>query len=89
MIQDVNSTLAEVLIGHPKLTNDFHNPSLEEVGTRAKFFEFGNLSVNSAKYVPEIAPYLSQYTVVKTQAYSDEKWWNGSDEDDAVALVSK
>jgi type II secretory pathway predicted ATPase ExeA len=50
-IQDVNGTLAMVLIGHPKLTNDLHNPALEEVGARTKFFEFGNLGVNSASLV--------------------------------------
>lgn len=51
MIQDVNGTLTIVLVGHPKLTNDLRNPSLEEVGARAKFFELGNLGSNSASLI--------------------------------------
>ncbi len=45
--------------------------------------------ITSAKYVPEIAPYLTQYTMVTTPDYPDEKWWNGHDKDDAVAFIPK
>lgn len=51
MIQDVNGTLTIVLVGHPKLTNDLRNPSLEEVGARAKFFELGHLGSNSTSLI--------------------------------------
>lgn len=51
MIHDVNGTLTIVLVGHPKLTNDLRNPALEEVGARAKFFEFGNLGSNSVPLI--------------------------------------
>ncbi len=45
--------------------------------------------LTSKRYVPEIAPYLSQYTMVNTPAYPDAKWWHPTDKDDAVAFIPK
>ena len=50
-VQDVNGTLAILVVGHPKLANDLRNPALEEIGARAKLFELGSLGINSPKFI--------------------------------------
>lgn len=50
-VQDVNGTLAVIVLGHPKLANDLRNPVLEEVGARAKLFELSSLGINSPKFI--------------------------------------
>ena len=45
--------------------------------------------LTSAKYVSEIAPYLTNYTMITTPDYPDARWWNGRDKDDAVAYIPK
>ncbi|MBF0227623.1 MAG: hypothetical protein HQK76_19420 [Desulfobacterales bacterium] len=37
-VEDSNATLAIIVMGHPKLGNDLRNPSMEEIGARAKVF---------------------------------------------------
>jgi type II secretory pathway predicted ATPase ExeA len=50
-VEDANGTLAIIAVGHPKLANDLRNPSLEEVGARAKLFELGSLGASSPKFI--------------------------------------
>lgn len=51
LIQDASGILAVVIAGHPKLANDLRNPALEEVGARAKLFEFNPLGTNGSKFI--------------------------------------
>jgi 4-amino-4-deoxy-L-arabinose transferase-like glycosyltransferase len=45
--------------------------------------------LTSKRYVPEIAPYLTQYTMVFTPDYPDAKWWHRNTGEDAVAFIPK
>jgi type II secretory pathway predicted ATPase ExeA len=51
IVQDVQGVLAIVVVGHPKLANDLRNPTLEEVGARARLFELGTLGTNNSKLI--------------------------------------
>lgn len=49
-VKDVHGVLA-IIMGHPKLANDLRNPALEEIGARAKLFEFGTLGAQSPRFI--------------------------------------
>lgn len=48
---DGKGKVAIVLIGHPKLKNDLHRPSMEEEGGRTTVFEFGGLRDRQRDYI--------------------------------------
>jgi type II secretory pathway predicted ATPase ExeA len=50
-VQDVQGILAIVTVGHPKLANDLRNPTLEEIGARAKLFELSAHGTNNTKFI--------------------------------------
>jgi len=51
LVQDAPGILAVVIVGHPKLANDLRNPALEEIGARAKLFEFNPLGTSGSKFI--------------------------------------
>lgn len=67
----------------------YPEPQLLQYWSVIKSHPANTIFLTSAKYVPEITPYLSQYTMVITPDYPDAKWWNGHDKDDAVAFIPK
>ncbi|MCP4932667.1 MAG: AAA family ATPase, partial [bacterium] len=50
-VEEVKSTLAVVVIGHPKLANELCKPSMEEVGARAKVFSLDGLGNQKRPYI--------------------------------------
>lgn len=43
LVRDSDETLSVMLAGHPKLQNDLHRPSMEEIGARAEVFIFDGI----------------------------------------------
>lgn len=50
-VEEVKSTLAVVVVGHPKLGNELRKPSMEEVGARAKVFSLDGLGNHKRPYI--------------------------------------
>ncbi|MBF0398163.1 MAG: hypothetical protein HQK78_15400 [Desulfobacterales bacterium] len=65
-VEDSNATLAIIVMGHPKLGNDLRNPSMEEIGARAKVFNLNGIGNYKRQYIewildkcsnPDVKPY--------------------------------
>lgn len=50
-VQDTNGTLSIIIVGQPKLANDFKNPNMEEIGARSKIFELDPLKAQGPKFI--------------------------------------
>jgi type II secretory pathway predicted ATPase ExeA len=62
-VQDVQGTLSVILVGHPKLANDLRNPTLEEIGARARLFELGTLGSHSPRFIEWILSNCSKENI--------------------------
>jgi type II secretory pathway predicted ATPase ExeA len=54
MEQDCGGTMSVVLAGHPKLKNDLHRSSLEEIGSRTTVFNLDGIAANIKRAMAEI-----------------------------------
>ena len=50
-VEDGGGTLAIVVVGHPKLSNDLRKPSMEEIGARAKIFALEGIDHHKTEYI--------------------------------------
>lgn len=71
-VQDVNGILAIIIVGHPKLANDLRNPTLEEIGARAKLFELGALGTNSPHFIEWLLSNCRKDKVKPTDIFTKE-----------------
>jgi type II secretory pathway predicted ATPase ExeA len=51
VISDGGGTLSILLAGHPKLRNDLHRPTMEEIGYRTSIFTFDGLGDRQRDYI--------------------------------------
>ncbi len=51
LVRDSDETLSIMLAGHPKLQNDLHRPSMEEIGARAEVFTFDGIQGQQRAYI--------------------------------------
>jgi type II secretory pathway predicted ATPase ExeA len=51
LVRQNGCTLSVVLIGHPKLKNDLHRPSLEEIGARTNVFSLEGIRGHQVEYI--------------------------------------
>ena len=51
VVQDGGGILSVVLAGHPKLKNDLHRASLEEIGSRATVFTLEGITASKREYI--------------------------------------
>lgn len=49
--KDRGGVLSIVLIGHPKLKNDFLDPAYEEIGSRATYFSLDGITASKREYI--------------------------------------
>ncbi len=64
VVQDGGGTLSIVLAGHPKLKNDLHRPTMEEIGSRTTIFTLEGIKDNKEQYIGWL---LNQCTKPKTK----------------------
>ncbi len=64
LVRYSGGTLSVVLAGHPKLSNDLHNPILEEIGARARFFTLQGIQGRQREYIEWV---LKEATSSKSQ----------------------
>jgi hypothetical protein len=51
VIEDGGGTLSVLLAGHPKLKNDLHRPTMEEIGYRATIFSLEGMVGTQREYI--------------------------------------
>ena len=51
VIEDGGGTLSVLLAGHPKLKNDLHRPTMEEIGYRATIFSLEGMAGSQREYI--------------------------------------
>ena len=51
VVQEADSTLSIVLIGHPKLKIDLNRPAMEEIGARATMLDMHGIKGSESKYI--------------------------------------
>lgn len=51
VIEDGGGTLSVLLAGHPKLKNDLHRPTMEEIGYRATLFSLEGMVGSQREYI--------------------------------------
>lgn len=51
MIEDGGGTLSVLLAGHPKLKNDLHRPTMEEIGYRSTIFSLEGMVGSQREYI--------------------------------------
>lgn len=71
-VQDVNGTLATIIVGHPKLANDLRRPSMEEVGARSKIFELDGLGGDSLKFIEWLLTSCSKEKIKSQDIFTPE-----------------
>ena len=72
LVQDAQGILAVVIVGHPKLANDLRNPALEEIGARAKLFEFNPLGTSGSKFIEWLLKNCSKNKVKPYDIFTKE-----------------
>ncbi len=65
VVQDGGGTLSVILAGHPKLKNDLHRSTMEEIGSRATVFTFQGIKDYKPSYIKWL---LNQCLSPKTKA---------------------
>lgn len=51
MVQDCGGVMSVVLAGHPKLKNDLHRSSLEEIGSRTTVFNLDGIAASKREFI--------------------------------------
>lgn len=51
VVQDGGDFLSVILTGHPKLKNDLHRPTIEEIGSRTAVFLLGGIRDSKEQYI--------------------------------------
>jgi type II secretory pathway predicted ATPase ExeA len=67
MVQDCGGIMSVVLAGHPKLKNDLHRSSLEEIGSRTTFFNLDGIAATKRQFIEWL---LQECTKSGTDIYS-------------------
>ena len=67
MVQDCGGTMSVVLAGHPKLKNDLHRSSLEEIGSRTTVFNLDGIAASKREFIEWL---LRECTKPETDIYS-------------------
>lgn len=67
MVQDCGGVMSVVLAGHPKLKNDLHRSSLEEIGSRTTVFNLDGIAASKREFIEWL---LKECTKPDTDIYS-------------------
>jgi type II secretory pathway predicted ATPase ExeA len=67
MVQDCGGVMSVVLAGHPKLKNDLHRSSLEEIGSRTTVFNLDGIAASKREFIEWL---LRECTKPDTDIYS-------------------
>lgn len=71
-VEDAKGTLAIVVVGHPKLSNELQKPAMEEIGARIKFFNLDGLGQQKQQYIEWILDQCSHAKVTPNDILTPE-----------------
>lgn len=71
-VEDAKGTLAIVVVGHPKLSNELQKPAMEEIGARIKFFNLDGLGQQKKQYIEWILDQCSHAKVTPSDILTQE-----------------
>lgn len=72
LIEEGGSRLSIVMAGHPKLRNDLHRPTMEEIGYRTDVFSLDGITGSQREYIQWLLESCSEDSQTATGIFSEE-----------------
>ena len=72
VVQEADSTLSIVLIGHPKLKIDLNRPAMEEIGSRATILDLKGIKGSEKKYIYWLLSQCLKNNIKPTDVFTEE-----------------